>query len=406
MLRTATIGLLMLPVVAAWSQAAAPPARPDPRGADVRPVVAGNTRFACDLYARLRDKPGNLILSPFSVSSALALTSAGARGKTLAEMEKTLHLPAQKQLHPGMRQLFKQLGATEGIELNVANALWAQKGKRFTADFRGLVKADYDAGAFEVDFTGAPDRSREQINKWVQKQTKNQIRNLIPSDLIKDDTRLILTNAIYFKGGWALPFPADNTAVKPFQVSKDRTRDVWLMKQRDSFRYHGQKEFQAVELPYAGGDVSLVVLLPRKAENLADVEKLLTPDLLARLGRNMTKQRVEVFLPRFKLTADVSLGKHLRSMGMVLAFSDGADLSGLDGGDEKLALNEVVHKAFIDVHEKGSEAGAGSGSVAGSRSVEFVPVFRADHPFVFLIRDNRSGSVLFLGRLSDPVPVR
>jgi serpin B len=321
-------------------------------------------------------------------------------------MEKTLHLPAQQQLHPAMQRLSKQLRGADEVDLDIANALWGQKGKRFQPKFRAVMKDHYGSGFQEVDFVGAADKSRERINKWVEERTHGQIRNLLPSGLIKTDTRLILTNAIYFKGNWASPFKEDATAVKPFHVDKDKTRDVPLMKQRGPFRYHGQKEFQALELPYAGEALSLLILLPSEKGTLAQVKKLLTPQTLAQLNRNMLKRKVEVFLPRFKMATDLTLARHLQSMGLSLLFSDRADLSGLDAGKEQLALDEVVHKAFIDVHEKGSEAGAASAAVVGSRSIEIVPVFRADHPFVFLLRDNRNGTLLFMGRVTDPAPMK
>jgi serpin B len=382
--------------------AAAPPAPGPARAADTRALVRGNTRFALELYGQLRGRQGNLFISPFSISTALAMTSAGAKGNTLAEMQQTLHLPGQDQLHPALGRLLQQARQEGRVELLTASALWGQKGHPFLPELVQRLKKSYQAGLNQVDFATNPEASRKSINGWVARTTRNRVKDLVPAGVIHKNTRLVLTNAIYFQGTWASIFPADSTQAADFLMpGGDRVR-VKLMRQRGKFRYHEQKDMQALEMPYGGGNLSMVVILPRSPNGLARIEKLLEPDTLERLLFNMRKRRVYLMLPRFKLASGLTLKKELSALGMSLAFSDSADLSGLDGGKEPLALDEVVHKAEVEVNEKGTKASAGTGVVVGSRSIETLPLFRADRPFVFLIRDSRSGSLLFLGRLVAP----
>jgi serpin B len=386
-------GLLVAPLLAARE------------GPDTKAVVKGDTAFALGLYGKLRGKEGNLFLSPFSISTALAMTSAGARGETLDEMANTLHLPPQKELHPANAALLRQVnggGKKRGYELSTANALWGQEGYHFLPAFVKLNKEGYGAGLREVDFAGDAEGARRTINAWVEKQTHDKIKDLLKPGVLDSMTRLVLTNAIYFKGDWLRQFKKDATREEAFQLGGGKGVKAPLMHQTGTFGYLDGGTFQALEMPYAGKDLSMVVLLPKKVEGLADLEKSLTPDNLAGWLKKLREREVEVALPRFKVTSEFQLKPVLSGLGMPLAFSPGkADFSGIDGS-RKLFITAVVHKAFVEVNEKGTEAAAATGVVAGADSALVTPVFRADHPFVFLIRDRRSGSVLFLGRLADP----
>jgi serpin B len=386
---------------------AAPAAAADaPKNPDVAAVVQGDTQFALELYARLRGREGNLFFSPYSISTALAMTYAGARGETAEQMAKTLHftLPGEK-LHPAMGVLIRQINDTEnpkrGYQLSTANALWGQKGFDFREPFLALNRKDYGAALKEVDFARATEQARKEINAWVEKETHDKIKELLKPGVLDPDTLLVLTNAIYFKGKWNSEFKKDLTKDAPFTTAAGGKVNVPLMRQQGDFRYAETPELQALELPYVGKELSMLVLLPKKIDGLPALEKALTPESLTRWLGQLRQQEVTVFLPRFKTTAEFELNRTLSAMGMPLAFSQTADFSGMTE-KRSLYLSNVVHKAFVDVNEEGTEAAAATGVIVGPTAVRITPVFRADHPFVYMIRDNRSGSVLFLGRLAEP----
>ncbi len=382
----------------------APPPQPVP-SPEVRAVVTGNTAFALDLYGRLRSQPGNLFYSPFSISAALAMTSAGARGDTLAEMSRVLHLPQSGDVHADFGQLLKALAGTgRKYELHVANALWGQQGFPFRPEFLALTKKDYGAGLRQVDFANT-EQARQTINHWVEQQTKDRIKDLLPAGSLDALSRLVLTNAIYFKGTWDKQFPKSATQDAPFQLGGGRTAKAPLMSVGGSFPYFADETLQAVELPYAGGDLAMVVLLPRQADGLAKLEQSLTPENLDRWVTHLRQTPGDVWLPRYRVTSGFDLNATLQQLGMHKAFGGDADFSGMTPSGEKLLISKVVHKAFVDVNEEGSEAAAATGAVmklaaAPARQERFA--FRADHPFVFLIRGQRTGAVLFLGRVANP----
>jgi serpin B len=373
--------------------------------ADVDAVVKGDTEFALDLYARLRAREGNLFFSPSSISTALAMTYAGARGETATQMAKTLHISLpQDRLSPATGSLLQHLnrvGQKQGSQLNVANALWGQLGYHFRPEFLKLTRDSYGAGLNQVDFARQPEAARQTINAWVEKQTRDKIKELLQPDVITADARLVLTNAIYFKGDWARKFKKELTKSEPFQVTPSRKVDVPMMRQVGDFQYLDGGDFQALGLPYRGNDLSMVVLLPKKADGLAALEKSLTAAKLTECLKKLRTLEVGVILPKFRLTRDARLGQLLSAMGMPLAFRTDADFSGMTGKKE-LMLSEVVHKAFVEVNEEGTEAAAATAVVAQPTAARIPPTFQADHPFVFLIRDNATGSILFLGRVTDP----
>lgn len=377
-----------------------------PEVVEETPVVQGNTEFALSLYAQLGSQAGNLFFSPLSLSTALAMTYAGARGQTAAQMAAVLHFPAdQQRLHSAFATLSKDLHAeseTQGYQLHVANALWGQKGYRFREDFLLTTKTHYGAGLQEVDFRTAAEEARKTINAWVEQQTKDTIKDLIPPGVLDALTRLVLTNAIYFKGDWLSPFMKPLTKEEDFKVSADRQLTVLLMHQTGFFNYFAGDNFQALELPYVGGKLSMVVLLPKKVDGLTEFEQSLTAQNLTQWLPQLQRREVEVTLPKFKVTAEFTLNEVLSRMGMPLAFRAAADFSGMRE-EKDLYLSAVIHKAYVDVNEEGTEAAAATG--IGMRTLSLGPppaIFRADHPFVFLIRYNSSGSILFLGRMAQP----
>jgi serpin B len=371
-------------------------------------VVNGNNKFALELYQKLQSNPGNLFLSPYSISTALAMTYAGACGGTEKQMAETLRFPttlSNEQFHKEFGSIINRLnqaGQKGGYELAVANALWGQKGYKFKEDFLKLVKTNYDGNLEDVDFAGQTEQARQIINNWVEKKTKDKIKDLIKPGMLDSTTRLVLTNAIYFKGKWATQFRPENTKDAPFNLSGGEKVNVPMMSQKARFEYAETDVIQVLAMPYVGNDLSMVILLPEKPDGIKDLEKELTGDNLVGWLSTLRKREVQVYFPRFKMTSEFELADILSEMGMPDAFSDKADFSGMTGSRD-LFISAVVHKAYVDVNEEGTEAAAATGIGMKLTSIEPPPpVFRADHPFIFLIRDNQTGSILFFGRMMNP----
>ena len=374
---------------------------------EVKSLVQGNTAFALDVYAKLKAEKGNLFFSPYSISGALAMTCAGARGNTAAQMEQSLHFTlGQARLHPAFAALLLEQnspppkGKKRGYQLSVANALWGQKGYGFLPEFLSLTRAHYGAGLNEVDFLGATEAARVTINAWVERQTQEKIKDLLQPGVLDENTRLVLTNAIYFKGAWACPFEKEATAEAPFQLSPTEKVNVPLMNQTAPFKYFEAAGLQVLELPYAENELSMVIFLP---SDLQAFESSFTPrNLQGWLARLKPCDEVAVSIPKFKATQEFRLNAVLKALGMSDAFSGAADFSGMNGKKD-LCIAAVVQKAFAEVNEEGTEAVAATADIEKGLLDDHEPlVFRADRPFVFMIRDLCSESVLFLGRMLDP----
>jgi serpin B len=371
-------------------------------------LVNANNQFALDLYAQLaKDSPRDKIFfSPLSISAILAQAYAGARGNTAREMKAALHFDLEPdQLHPAMGALLKhleQIGGQGGNELSIANALWLDQNFQLLPAFAALCRDHYSAVPHILDFMHAAAAQRQIINDWVEEHTRGKISDLMPPGSLNSDTRLVLTNAVYFDGHWESVFQPDNTWDEAFTAAGKQSVKVPMMRQVGKFNYMGEQDLQMLEMPYVGREVSMLILLPREVDGLADLEKDLTAKGVAdRIGR-LQEQKVRIFLPRFEMKAGYQLNPTLETLGMREAFSrKTADFSGM--GNAPLFIDLVVHKAFIEVNEKGTKAAAASGAKAAkSKPSHEPPVFRADHPFIFLIRDMRSGSILFLGRVMNP----
>ena len=393
--------------LAAQPVAAAPPSSSSDDQAE---VVKGSNAFALDLYAQLSRQPGNLFFSPESISTAFGMAYAGARGQTATEMEHVFHfsLPPEK-LHPAMGALLAEMNAQhKGYELRVADALWAQQDASFEADYLKLVQSDYAAGFHRVNFKLSPESVRTTINAWVEKQTNDKIKDLISPGALNPTTRLVLTNAIYFKGNWQDQFDKEATQKEEFHLSAAQWVMTSMMHRTGGYRYFDGGTFQALELPYSGNEISMVVLLPKQTDGLAALERSFTSvsasDWIQKLEPT---DKVILSLPRFTMTQQFELSSTLSAMGMPQAFSSAADFSGMTGKPD-FAISAAIHKAFIDVDEQGTEAAAATAVVmyatAMRRELPEPPpiVFRADHPFLFILLDTKSGSMLFLGRVSDP----
>jgi serpin B len=373
---------------------------------DVAAQVTDNRDFGLALYDQLARKDGNLFFSPHSISTALGMTYAGARGKTAEEMKTTLRFHLEPgRLHPAFGKLIDQLDGEKtkrSAKLRVANRLWGQRDYGFLPEFLKLTQTDYRAGLEEVDFMANPEAARQTINAWVEKQTQEKIKDLMPSGVINNNTRLVLTNAIYFKAAWMFPFEAKETRPGDFTRADGKKVEVPLMHEKIRARFGQQEGFAILELPYERQELSMFLLLPTDPAGLPKVEKQMSEaNLKAWLGK-LGVHQVDVTLPKFKVTAQFMLKDTLQAMGMHDAFVFGkADFSGM-ATREKLFISAVVHKAFVDVNEQGTEAAAATGVGVGTLSLPPPATFRADHPFLFLIRDNGTGALLFMGRLAQP----
>jgi serpin B len=371
-------------------------------------LVTGNSSFAFDLYQELRrEQDGNLLFSPYSISLALAMTYAGARSTTAEQMAETLRytLP-QPQLHPAFNALDTALTSyderyVDGFQINIANAIWAQEGYEFLTDFLDALAENYGAGLRTVDFIEQTEAARQIINDWVSDQTEEKIQDLIPQGVLDSLTRLVLTNAIYFNGKWRTPFGKDDTHDDSFHLLDDRTVTVPMMSQTTSLRYGEGDGYQAAALRYRGADMSMLFVLPGDGR-FAEMEGTLSAERLAGVLDGLRYRRVRITVPRFKFESPFSLGETLKRMGMVDAFGD-ADFSGMTG-ERDLFISDILHKAFVAVDEEGTEAAAATAVIMQRMSVmpQEAMEMKLDRPFFFLIRDDSSGTILFVGRVMNP----
>lgn len=400
------------PVAAAVVQSEKPRVTsPKADEADLVTLVEGNSAFALNLYQALKAEDGNLFYSPYSISAALAMTYAGARGETEQQMADALNfdLP-QNQLHPAFNLLDQELarrgeGAKgkdeEGFRLHVVNAIWGQKDYTFLPTFLDVLAENYGAGLRILDFANAPEESRLTINNWVSDQTENRIKDLIPPGMIDILTRLVLTNAIYFNAAWQYPFREEATKASPFYLLDGGEVTVPMMSQTESFGYAEGDDYQAVEIPYDGSELSMVILLPRSGHFKA-FEESLNAERVSVIINALEPGQVTLAMPKFEFESAFQMKETLKAMGMPAAFSDMADFSGMTGGRD-LFISEVVHKAFVSVDEAGTEAAAATAVIMRLTAVPAEPVkFTANRPFIFLIRDIETDAILFLGRIVNP----
>jgi serpin B len=366
---------------------------------DTQSLVKGNSAFALDLYRMLKSEEGNLFISPFSVSSALAMTYAGARGETEKEMARALHFElAQDALPPAFRKLFSDLenNCGENNRLAIANGLCLTGGD-VGAEFKKLLADYFAAEIFKGDLS--------RINAWVSKKTEGRIKEILKK--LMPNSVCVLLNAVYFKGVWKTPFEKKNTSEQPFTLATGKTVTVPLMRKKHHFRLIKENDFSVLELPYEGEHLSMLVLLPDKHDGLSELEKKLDAKLLQRIVRLLGSKRLEdvkVYLPRFRIESDLmDLMPPLKSLGMHIAFDPlKADFQGMGWPKGALWISQVKHRAFVEVNEEGTEAAGATAVEMQTRSMPQYSIFRADHPFLFIIRDKTTGSILFLGRVVDP----
>jgi serpin B len=384
---------------------------PDVSEADLALLIEGNSAFAFELYQALREQEGNLFYSPHSISVALAMTYAGARGETAQQMADTLNfILEQERLHPGFNWLDAELASRgegaqgkddKGFRLNIVNAIWGQKDYEFLSDFLDVLAENYGAGLRILDFINETEKSRLIINDWVSDQTEGRIKDLIPQGAIDALTRLVLTNAIYFNAAWEDPFDEDVTADGPFYLFEGGQVIVPMMKQTESFGYTEGEGYQAVELQYDGNELSMVILLPEAGQFQA-FEEGLQAQQVCDIISDLQPTGVALTMPKFEFDSEFSLTDTLAGMGMPIAFSGDADFSGMTG-TLALYISEVIHKAFVSVDEAGTEAAAATAVIMPESGPPELPVeVTIDRPFIFLIRDIETGAILFVGRVMNP----
>lgn len=385
---------------------------PTVENSDLDTLVDGNTAFTLNIYQQLKDKEGNIFYSPHSLSVALAMTYAGARGETEQQMAEALSFYlSQDRLHPAFNYLDQLLASRgegaegkddEGFRLNIVNDIWGQKDFSFLADFLDTLAENYGAGLRILDFINTPEESRVAINDYISEKTEDKIKDLIPEGVIDPMTRLVLTNAIYFNAAWLYPFSEDLTSDGIFYLLDGGEVTVPMMHQGESLGYTEGNGYQAVELKYDGEELSIDILLPDSGQ-FDNFETALDAELLNDIINNLESKHVELTLPKWEYESSFMMKEVLKAMGMPIAFTDAADFSGMTGKRD-LYIDEVIHKAFVSVDEAGTEAAAASAVIMQLTAMPTdTAVVTVDRPFIYLIRDIETGDILFFGRVVNPV---
>jgi serpin B len=395
-----------------------PTATPSGELSDKEAVVESNNNFAFDLYEMYRENDDNVFFSPYSITTAFAMCYEGSRGTTAEEIKEVMHYPNDiGTLRNGASEIYNEMNQpNENYMLSTANALWAQEDYPFLDEYLNNVADYYGGNTTNLDFESDPDGATEIINSWVEEKTYEKIKDLIPQGVITAMTRLVLTNAVYFKGDWLYQFNESKTEDQDFTTSSGETVKVPMMQNtkgthprikdgqvtiENNFNYAENDDLQILELIYKGEEISMLILLP-KDNDLSSLEDQLSQEKLDEWKGQMSEQEVYIYLPRFELDLKYMMAQDLIAMGMPTPFSTSADFSGMDGS-RLLQISDVIHQAYIKVDEEGTEAAAATAIVMRATSIEPPsPTFRADHPFIFMIQERETGNILFMGRVNDP----
>jgi len=372
---------------------------------DIEDVVTGNNEFSFSLYDEINNEAANVFFSPYSISSALAMTYNGAREKTKEEMADVMNFNKNEE---SLSKNFSALNShitnltSKKIQLNIANSIWGQQDYGFEKRFLELNNKYYGAGVKEVNFKENYKSIRKDINKWVENKTQEKITDLIKSNMLDPMTRMVLVNAIYFNGKWAFPFKEEDTYEDVFYIYSECKTKTDFMERQVSLKYYEDDLAQVVEIPYSGKSLSMMVILPKERYGMEQLEHQLNENLYHSYQKSMKTKKVKLTLPKFKITDDFELNEPLKNLGMESAFGKNADFSGMTGKKD-LYISNVVHKSFVEVNEEGTEAAAATGVVMRKTSVNMdKKEFKADHPFVFFIKDNEHDTILFMGRIMNP----
>ena len=367
-------------------------------------VIDANNQFALELYTELsKNGKENIFYSPYSIFAALGMTYEGAKGETKDEIKSVFHFPEDSTLRPNFAKIYNDINKNEeDYELRTGNALWVQKDYPFLEDYINIVEKYYGGKVSNLDFVKETEKSRQTINNFIEEQTNGKIKDLIPKGVLDYLTRLVLTNAIYFKGTWQWEFNPKNTEEVDFKITPTdivKVPMMYMKPEKAKFNYADLEDLQILELPYKGEKISMLILLPK--DNLEDIQPL-TIEKLKEWKSQMKKETLdEIYLPKFEFDTKYFMKEILSDMGMPTAFEMDADFSGMDG-TKSLYIKEVIHQAYVKVDEKGTEAAAATGVVMELTSIMPKNIFRADHPFIFIIQQNDTGNILFLGRVNDP----
>jgi len=360
--------------------------------------------FAFDLYNGLKVGGNeNLVYSPFSISPAFGMVTLGAKGETLKQLNATFHFDNKPRFHQslGMLQLNLLSSTSDDITITVANKAWMQSDYSILRSYRKNLKKCYKAAMYRVDFIKDPELSRQTINLAVEYDTKQHIKNLLPQGSISELTRLVLTNAIYFKGKWKEPFEPEKTKERDFILSDGSRIKHPFMSTNKTFGYFKADNFTALEMDYTGEELSMLVILPKEGKPLNEFEKTFTIENYNEVVKAIEPQKTLVFIPRFTVESGFSMKKVLGEMGLTIPFSDEADFSGISGKKD-LKISNAYHKAFIEVSEEGTTAAAATAVVVAMKSMPSFNVFDANRPFIFILRHKPTNTILFIGRLAKP----
>ena len=369
------------------------------RGVDKGEIIEANNRFAINLYSQYKSEEGNIFFSPFSISTAMAMVYEGAEGKTAKEIKSVFGFPKYDNSRRNQySDLLSEINKKDKeYALKTANALWAEQDFHFLDEYLTTVEKYYGGKTTNLDFKNEWEASRLIINNWVEDKTNDKIKDLLPEGVIDSLTRLVLTNAIYFKAKWLTQFDADKTSDEYFRVNPDKSIKVPMMQptsQKSTFNYTQNKDLQILEMPYAGEDLSMLILLPLD-DDIDALENSFTIEKLTEWKKSLRKRRVNIYIPKFKFETKYFLSETLSDLGMPTAFTNSADFSGMTGTKD-LKIDKVIHQAFIEVNEEGTEAAAATGVVMGIKTSlrPPTPIFKADHPFIFIIQQkNRQYSI-------------
>ena len=370
-------------------------------------VIEANNRFAINLYSQYKSEEGNIFFSPFSISTAMAMVYEGAEGKTAKEIKSVFGFPKYDNSRRNQySNLLSEINKKDKeYALKTANALWAEQDFNFLDKYLTTVEKYYGGKTTNLDFKNEWEASRLIINNWVEDKTNDKIKDLFPEGSIHPLTRLVLTNAIYFKAKWLIQFDADKTSAEYFRVNPDKSIKVPMMQptsQKSTFNYTQNKDLQILEMPYAGEDLSMLILLPLD-DDIEVLENSFTIEKLTEWKKSLRRRKVNIYIPKFKFETKYFMKNTLSDLGMPTAFTNSADFSGMTGTKD-LKIDKVIHQAFIEVNEEGTEAAAATGIGVGMKTSmpPPTPIFKADHPFIFIIQQNETGNILFMGRVNNP----
>jgi serpin B len=370
-------------------------------------ITEANNKFALNLFQKLANTKSNVFFSPYSISTALFMTAGGARSETEKQMLGVLgHTENSASYHKKFGEHATLVEKKEKLQLSIANSIWMQKGFAFQPSYINLLQQAYKSKLIESNFAANPDAEAKKINKWVEGKTKNKIQNLIKPGVLKPNTKMVLVNAIYFFGAWDKEFLKENTRKDKFYLDNNSNVQADFMNNEYKMNYASDNDFELVSIPYMKGEASMLIFLPKKKGNFSNAIQQLSYDKYRSLNNALTTHKVNLTIPKFTMTSEFNLGNTLSEMGMPLAFTDAADFSGMNGKKD-LKIDKVIHKAFVDVSEKGTEAAAATAVIVTIKSAmidqEKIIYFKADHPYIFMIKDNATGQILFTGILNNPV---